>query len=243
MVSRSTANRPRQILCSQAMMEPMSTHAKAFEEFKGPMAQLISQVQQREIEIFDLSLATLARQFQPDEKSKLTEGAKFIAGLSHLMYLKAYRLLPVEEELQVCDELCEIVPHDLQEYSAFKEIAGLFSVKEREQSDYFWRYVSFDAAKTLDLPVLHPPMPLEEFSRLFHKMLGASVKRTVHITEDAYKIVDMLDALRKRLQKGRLSFDALFISASPKLLLIATFLAVLELLKNQKVILYTELET
>lgn len=216
----------------------------AFEEFKGPLACLITQVQQREIELFDLRLAHLAMQFQPSEGEKLQEGAKFIAGLSHLMYLKALRLLPTEEEPVSDDELGEVLDQDLKEYTTFKEIAGIFSAKEKEQSGYFWRQATFDfEAKTRPLPLLHPPMPLDEFSRLFHKMLDAAQKRTVTIAEDGYKIVDMLGTLRGRLRKERLTFDALFVPGSHKLLLIATFLAVLELLKNQEAILYTENDT
>ena len=53
--------------------------------------ELLLQVQKKEVEIFDLSLTDLAREFRQQPSSDLYPGSRFIAGLAHLIYLKATR--------------------------------------------------------------------------------------------------------------------------------------------------------
>jgi segregation and condensation protein A len=212
--------------------------SSVLQKFLGPIDALITQVQERTVDLFDINLTELARKFQCEGTYELQEGAKFIAGLSHLMYLKAVKLVPQEEKVEVCD--CE--PETelfVQEYSSFKQVAELFSRKEKEQSYRFARKPLFEVIPPLK-PVLSPPISLDEFSRLFSQILEQAEKRHVTISDDSYHLHDVLDEVRKRLKKGRILFTDLFNLELGKLLLISTFLAVLELMKNQEARLISE---
>jgi len=209
----------------------------AFQEFKGPLEAIICQVQEAELDLFDLQLTTLAIDFQKNVPLELYEGAKFIAGLTHLMYLKAIKLIPKESSDAEDEE--PVFEHDLAEYTTFKKVAIEFSEKEREQLHYFLRKPLFE-----ELPgppsKLELPVSLEEFSQIFAGILEQAQKRNGIISDDSYSVSDVIDDILKRVEVRRLSFSELFMPEHPRLLLIVTFLAILELMKNGKVLLFFE---
>ena len=70
--------------------------------FEGPLDLLLYLVRKEEVELYDLSLERLTRQYldylaavpQPD----LDRAGDFIALAAHLIYLKSRRLLPPEQQ-------------------------------------------------------------------------------------------------------------------------------------------------
>ncbi len=196
-----------------------------------PIETLITKVSEKQIDLFTIDLTALARQFRQNGSVKLIEGARFIASLAHLMYLKALKLIPIEPDddtipYEVARELF------LEEYLHFKEVARSFSVKEKEQRALFPRKPLFDRIEP-EKPKLAPPISLEQFSKLFSQILEQAQKRNITISEDAYRLSDIMEELQERLMRSRLSFSQLFDPSLGKPLLIVTFLAVLELMKSQ----------
>lgn len=216
-----------------------STTPSKLLEFLGPVETIISEIQEHKVDIFDVDLTALAVAFEKNTDRTLAVGAKFIAGLAHLLYLKALKLIPIEisESPETSFEIAREL--FLEEYSAFKEVARVFSLKEKEQSYHFPRkplFETFEPAKR----ELGPPITLEQFSDLFAQILEQAQKRNVTISEDSYRLSDIMDELKIRLNHARLAFTELFSSEFDKPLLIVTFLAVLELIKNQQVRLVFE---
>lgn len=207
-------------------------------QFLGPIEAIIVQVQEREIDLFDIDLTELAVNYQKEGSFELVEGTKFIAGLAHLMYLKALKLIPEEESAEeiAAEAATELF---LEEYSSFKQVAQIFSLKEREQSFHFPRKPLFEVIEP-PKRALAPAISLDEFSRLFAEMLESAQKRNVTISEDMYTLSDIIDELRERLKEQRCTFQELFNPDYGKPLLIVTFLAVLELMKNQEAWLHFE---
>lgn len=208
------------------------------QQFLGPIEAIIVQVQEHKIDLFDIDLTELALNYQQKGDLELVEGTKFIAGLAHLMYLKALKLLPEEEsaDANTVEASTELF---LEEYSSFKQVAQIFSVKEREQSFHFPRKPLFEVIEP-PKRALAPAISLDEFSRLFAEMLESMQKRNVTISEDLYSLSDIIDELKQRLDEGKMTFQELFHPDNSKPLLIVTFLAVLELMKNQMAWLYYE---
>lgn len=199
--------------------------------------ELLLQVQKKEVEVFDLSLTELAREFRQTECA-LYPGARFIAGLAHLIYLKAQGLVPPEEEDVPEEELAAVRLQSVEEYATFRDMAKSFSAIEREQSESFWR------------PTIMPPeeiprpfsvaLDLEEFSKLFMNIWQQAQDRTLSIYEEEWSVADALKIVRHQLTIKRLSIYELFPQEFSKAQLIVTFLAVLELLKHQEAALLKE---
>ncbi len=199
--------------------------------------ELLLQVQKKEVEIFDLQLADLAREFRKNECA-LYPGARFIAGLAHLIYLKAQGLVPIEEELLPEEDYEKIRLQSLEEYATFRDMAKDFKQKEHEQSDYFLR-------PTIVFPEEVPrpfrvSLDLDEFSRLFVSIWEQAAARTLAIYEEEWSVADALKIVRHQISIKRLTIYELFPLEYSKERLIVTFLAVLELLKHQEATLYKE---
>ncbi len=199
--------------------------------------ELLQQVQKKEIEIFDLSLTDLAREFRQNTCA-LYPGARFIAGLSHLMYLKAQGLVPEDEELVAEEDFESMRLQSLEEYAIFRDVAKSFSIQERVQADSFWR-PTIVPPEEIPRP-FHVPLDLEEFSKLFMNIWQQAKDRAVSIYEEEWSVADALKIVRLALALKRLSIHELFPLEYSKEQLIVTFLAVLELLKNQEAALIKE---
>ncbi|MBS0633868.1 MAG: hypothetical protein JSR37_00205 [Verrucomicrobia bacterium] len=199
---------------------------------------LLLQVQKKEIEIFDLSLTDLAREFQQQEYA-LYPGARFIAGLAHLIYVKAQGLVPPDEEADSTEEDFEALRlQSVEEYATFRDVAKDFSSKEREQSDFFFR-PHILPPEEVPRP-FHMPLDLDEFSRLFINIWQQAKDRSVSIYEEEWSVADALKIVRLQLAEKQLTIHELFPQEYSKERLIVTFLAVLELLKNGEARLFKE---
>ncbi len=202
--------------------------------------ELLLQVQKKEVEIFDLSLTDLAREFRQNECA-LYPGARFIAGLAHLIYLKAQGLVPPEVEAIEEEDFEAMRLQSIEEYAIFRDTAKSFSLKEREQSESYWRPPTH-IPEEIPRP-FHVPLDLEEFSRLFMNIWQQAKDRSVSIYEEEWSVADALKIVRLQLEQKRLSIHELFPLDFSKEQLIVTFLAVLELLKNQEASLIKEQNT
>lgn len=208
-----------------------------------PIDDLLLQVQKKEVEIIDINLTELARKFQEGGLA-LYPGARFIAGLAHLIYLKAKFLVPDEQlEGEVADEETPVglTEEQLEEYRAFKEVARTFSIKEREQGMHFLRSASHIPEKTI-VRELHLPVDIEEFSKLFVQIWQQASSRAHSIYEEEWTVAIGIKIVRHKLLAKRLSITDLFPADYSKEQLIVTFLAILELLKNQEAYLLKEQE-
>lgn len=203
----------------------------------GTIDDVLLQVQKKEIEIFDLSLTELAREFQQQDYT-LYPGARFIAGLAHLIYVKAQGLVPPEEEVATEEDFEALRLQSLEEYAAFRDVAKDFSAIEREQNESYFR-PHILPPEEVPRP-FHMPLDLDEFSRLFINIWQQAKDRSFSIYEEEWSVADALQIVRLQLVEKRLSIHELFPQEFSKERLIVTFLAVLELLKNAEAKLYKE---
>lgn len=200
--------------------------------------ELLLQVQKKEVEIFDLNLTDLARDFRKTEFTSLYPGSKFIAGLAHLIYIKAHGLVPPELELIEEEDFEQLRLQSVEEYAVFRDVAKDFSCIEREQSESFWRPTTI-IPEEMPRP-FQVPLDLEEFSRLFMNIWQQAKDRSFSIYEEEWSVADALKIVRLQLVEKRLSIHELFPLEYSKEQLIVTFLAVLELLKHQEAALIKE---
>jgi chromatin segregation and condensation protein Rec8/ScpA/Scc1 (kleisin family) len=117
-----------------------------------------------------------------------------------------------------------------------------FSKKEKEQANCYWRPTLPVVQDPTPRP-LHVPLDLEEFSRLFMQIWEQAKERELVIFEEEWNLADALKTVRLQLKAGRLGMPELFCEEYSKMQLIVTFLAVLELLKNQEARLIKEKDT
>jgi segregation and condensation protein A len=203
------------------------------------LEELFVAVQKEKVELFTLSLHALIDKHR-DELTLENKAASFIAIFAHLIYLKSVRLLPQEvEESQENNEIA-FMPN-AEEYCSFRQVAATFSTKEREQTAHFLRSLSLPQEPVIrQAPEI--PLNIEEFSRLFSQVWQQAQERYSTIVEEEWRVADALDELRYALATQRLLFNDLFSPTYSKDRLIVTFLAILELMKNQEAYLVKDLK-
>ena len=117
------------------------------EVFEGPLDLLLYLIKQDEIDIYDISIERITRQYleylQAFKELNIELAGEFIVMAANLIYLKSRSLLPVdqqppEEDTEEDDPRWDLI-RQLIEYKKFKEAAAELHQRELEQERIFAR--------------------------------------------------------------------------------------------------------
>jgi segregation and condensation protein A len=211
------------------------------ERFEGPLDLLLHLIQRDEIDIYDIPIAHITRQYleyiELMRMLDLEVAGEFLVMAATLMRIKAKMLLPAppaldEDEVDPRDELVQ----RLLEYRQFKEAST--TLKDREES----RRLLYERGRVPGDEEAGP-LPLAP-ATLFHlldalnRVLARLPARTVlELEGEAYDIEEKIAGIHRRvLVAGRLSFETLLAECRSRLEMIVTFLALLELLKLNRLV-------
>src|ERR1700756_911027 len=132
------------------------------EVFEGPLDLLLYLIKQDEIDIYDISLERITRQYleylQEFKELNIELAGEFIVMAANLIYLKSRSLLPLdqqppEQDAEEDDPRWDLI-RPLIEYKKFKEAAAHLHDRALEQERIFTRdgggIALFDAPLTLE---------------------------------------------------------------------------------------------
>src|SRR5216117_3237127 len=115
--------------------------------FEGPLDLLLYLIKQDEIDIYDISLERITRQYleylQAFKELNIELAGEFIVMAANLIYLKSHSLLPVDqqppgEDAEEDDPRWDLI-RQLIEYKKFKEAAAELHLRQLEQERIFAR--------------------------------------------------------------------------------------------------------
>lgn len=230
----------------------MAEYQVRLDIFEGPLDLLLYLVRKDEVELYDLSLELLTRQYleylAAIDLPDLDVAGDFIAMAAHLIYLKSRRLLPVDQQPPVDDDTEDGDPRwelirQLIEYKKFKEAAGRLQVAELASANLFPRQpaelppdlLADEAAGAMalgDVGLLDLLNAFQRVLRRFSEEKQAPDERTIFA--ESYTVADKIDAVRRLIAEAggrRIAFTALFEKAASRVELVVTFLALLELVR------------
>ncbi len=207
--------------------------------FEGPMDLLIHLIRKNEVDVYDIPIALITRQYlEYVEWIKLTEidnAGDFILMAATLMQIKSRTLLPTHgnEDDDEEDPRLEIA-RPLLEYIRIKSAAQELAQRSLLGADTFIRTLNKDEIpKVAEDEVIK--IGLFELIDAFQGILKRlSSQHQVDLTTDKISIKDRIGQLADILEKrGSVTFDELFDPTSPavKSDIIVTFLAILEMVK------------
>ncbi len=210
------------------------------EVFEGPLDLLLHLISKHKLNINDIPIFELVEQYidyvRKMEESDMDVASEFIDMAARLVYIKTVSLLPVHEE---AEQLKLELTGELIEYRDCKLMAEKLS-KQSDGVDYFFREPQV-LPKNMTYNRLHErtdilaaylsaigkekrklPPPIEAFSAIVsHKIVSVN-SRIVFI-------------YRRLLKNAKQKFAGLFEHSTSRSEMVATFLAVLELVKNGKI--------
>jgi len=220
----------------------------SLDEFEGPLDLLLFFIRRDELDIYNIPISKITSDFLSyigDARSlNLEVAADFIYMASMLMSIKAKMLLPRPTmESDATDEFdprTELV-QCLLEYKRIKEAANALTQLAEMRENLFARGLveAFEPEiiDDFDDPLLRPT--LYHLMLAWKSVLDNQPRPMMRNTMDAPVTVEEQTALILLKLQGavRLSFHTMLEGVSERLVLVVTFLAVLELCKNRKIIL------
>ena len=245
--SSNTLASPAQSI-SEGRVAGFSVH---LENFDGPFDLLLQLISRHRMDITDVAIATVTDEFityiRELEKTetgwKLDHASEFVVVAATLLDLKAARLLPSgqiddEEDLALL-EARDLLFARLLQYRAFKEIASILSERIFEQEKTFARSVSLEPVFAALLPEVLIGVTPERFAAIANRVLTPKSAPTLSVehlhlplVSVAAEALAVVSALRRH---KTMSFRALVSDAENTLVVVARFLALLELFKEGSV--------
>lgn len=226
-------------------MEKLTTFQIQQEKFTGPLDLLLNLIEEKKLEITEISLAKVTDEFLSyvGDLKKVEPAilADFLVIATKLLLIKSRYLLPElilspEEEKEIKDLTLR-----LEIYRSFKEaeknIKNLYGRKPLYAREFLFNQT----------PTFYPPANIsindlfitfqkiwEEFQKIGEFSIE-KIKKIVKIEEKIQQIVEILN------QRTKISFNKL-VKKETKLEIIITFLALLQLIKDQLILVEQEEE-
>ena len=214
-----------------------------FKVFEGPMELLLFLVKKQEVDICEVNLTGLATQFieyvELMKQLDLDQAGEFIVMASTMMYIKSRELLPVSEQVGDDDDGDDGDPRwdlirRLVEFKRFKDASDDLQRLEIEREKVYTR-------RPGSIPIDPLPMGNRLEASIFdlvgavNELLRRVAEREAakgEIVEDRWSISEKIVAIRERLGRvDQLKFSELFDGVRSRGEVVATFLALLELIR------------
>ena len=218
------------------------------DNFDGPFDLLLQLISRHKLDITEVSLSLVTDEFisfiraleASGEGWRLDQATEFLVIAATLLDLKAARLLPSgeiedEEDLALL-EARDILFARLLQYRAFKEIAANFQEAIAAADKSFPRVVALDAALSNLLPEVLIGVGPERFAAIADRVLTpktAPVVAVEHLHSALVSVTEESKLVVEALRKGRtVSFRSLISEADSTLVVVARFLALLDLYRQ-----------
>jgi segregation and condensation protein A len=216
--------------------------------FEGPFDLLLALISKHKLDITEVSLSQVTDEFIGYISAHggawdLDQASHFLVVAATLLDLKAARLLPAgevedEEDLALL-EARDLLFARLLQYRAYKEVAAVFAQRMAEQSRRFPRRVPMEAAFAQLLPEVLVGLGAAEFAAFALQVLTPKPVPTVsveHIHAPRTSVREQAALLATALRRRRrASFRALTADCAGTHEIVARFLALLELYREQAV--------
>ena len=207
--------------------------------FEGPLDLLLHLISKNKLNIYDIEISSLLDQYMEHIEMMKTQdmdiASEFLEMAARLVYIKTVSLLPKHEETE---ELKKELTGQLLEYQECKRIAALMAgiisfdrfVREPEEFEIDQTYTRNHPASAMYDAYLAAvgrgkrklPPPPQAFSGIVARKIVSVNARIIHVL--------------RRLWKGStIKYSSLFESSKGKSEMVATFLAVLELVKGKRI--------
>jgi segregation and condensation protein A len=212
--------------------------------FSGPFDLLLSLIAKHEMDVTELALAQVTDEFvayvNAEDHWNLSQISEFLVVAATLLELKAFRLLPTSSQDHQDFELLEardLLFARLLQYKAFKEAARTINERLEQMSPLYPRQVQLEPQFTALLPELIWSIGPHELAGIAYDVLNRphdEPKISIeHLHSASASLPEQAEILAARLtSQGPMSFRELTYDAGSTALIVARFLALLELFRR-----------
>jgi len=213
--------------------------------FTGPLDLLLHLVRQREVDIFDVPVAEVTAQFlaylRTMQEINIELSGEFLVTATALSYLKSRALLPPEPE----PEAEELDPEEpavqlqrrLAQYHVYKQAAVHLEAAKRLRERIFLRPTEEGTGIEAGFVALQD-VTLFDMVGAVHELLKRAAPEPIgRVYLPRITVPDRMEEVLLRLatENRELSFAELVGAAPTRTVIIITFLAILELIRREKI--------
>ena len=213
--------------------------------FEGPFDLLLHLILKEQVDIYEVNLAHIVDAYMNEverlQAIDLDVATEFLLIAATLVELKARRLLPGREDIDLDDELAlweerDLLLARLLECKTFKDVASVFSQLADDADRSFPRTAGADDRFINLMPDLLEGVSAKRIHALFLKATTPKPVPRVDLFHVAPVRVSVADAVAELVDElprvGRISFRRLTTGLVERLEVIVRFLALLELFKQ-----------
>jgi len=209
------------------------------ENFEGPLDLLLHLIKKNEINIYDIPINLIAQQYlvyiDAMNELNLNVAGEFLIMAATLLQIKSKMLLPVEETVE--DEADGPDPREelvrrLLEYKTFKEAARQLDNQERMWRDIYSRTPTPPEDMDVDDQMLDNVGLFDLVDALQGILNRNPGTKLIEIIPDNLTVRERMNVILEALEgQESVSFISLFEASCHRLVIIVTFLALLELIR------------
>lgn len=215
------------------------------ENFEGPLDLLLHLITKNKVSIYDIPIVEITDQYLEAidgiEESQLDNTSEFLVLAAQLLFIKSKMLLPKEEIEEEEEDPREELAKRLLEYQKYKEAS-----QELRKTEFWSRYMFFKESEKIDFPVpqYDKRHETDELINAFNAILQRQVRKEKPkkkaflgiVGREKVSVEDMTNKVYSMLSKKKnLPFRSIFKKSDSRPEMIATFLAILEMIKLNKI--------
>lgn len=224
----------------------MPYHVK-LSQFEGPLDLLLHLISSAKINIEDIFVSQITEQYiqhmEEIDELDMDRASEFLQMAATLLYIKSKTLVPRREEAETeeTDSEQELIER-LKQYKHYKETCETLKLMEQDAKLHFYKLAE-------ELPQMPEKVSFEgitldalytAFLKALKRIKSEDEERTrpLHIAKESYSIKEKIGFLLRELRKhDQLSFFNLITESRSKLEAAVMFLAILELLHRNEILL------
>jgi segregation and condensation protein A len=218
---------------------PPDALAVFLDAFEGPLDVLLYLIRRQNMNILEIDVSAITHQYMEYitvvESMRFELAAEYLVMAATLAEIKSRMLLPQQqtEEDEEDDPRAELIRR-LQQYERFKKAAEDIDQMSRLERDIF---VADAGMPKLPLVRSYPEVAMAEILRALETVLKrADMFSSHHVEREKLSTRERMSAILVRLQQGGfIRFESLFLPDEGRLGVVVSFLAMLELVKEQLV--------
>ncbi len=228
--------------------EPSGEFTVKLTNFEGPFDLLLQLISRHKLDVTEVALSAVTDEFIAHLRAMgnqwdLDQTSSFLVVAATLLDLKAARLLPAGE-VEDADDIAMLEARDLLfarllQYRAFKQVSGQFRDRLDSEARRFPRPGGLEEAFARLLPEVVLTVEGDHLAWLAAAALQPKTEDAIslaHLHAPAVSVREQADLIVARLREsGSATFRALVADAGERLVVVARFLALLELARQRVV--------
>jgi len=217
-------------------------HRIDLEMFEGPLDLLLFLIKRDELNIYDIPIAQITKDFlefvEMAKELKLHSAGDFVLMAATLMKIKARMLLPIEADGddEIEDPRTELM-NMLLEYKRYKEATTAFAEMERSERPHYYHLPAAWSPQQQDNTAILEDVKLYDIMLTFQYLIKNYEEPVTHsVAVEEVTLSEQVGFLHGLLQANtKLSFVELLEKFESRLVVVVTFLAILEMLRNRQI--------